>query len=122
MSSFDQVRKLSHLSRERVLGHSLQAERSTSHHVGGSEVNPAGVPTDSYIVNLIFIFTRTVTLQARYTYSVLYGRVKSADEEEPSEATLSVEVVENWPPIIKMSPGKPLSTIECLQESLSTNE
>ena len=31
-------------------------------------------------------------LQARDTYSVLYGRVKSADEEEPSEETLSVEV------------------------------
>ena len=68
--------------------------QSTSHHVGGSEVNPAGVPTESYIVNLIFIFTRTVMLQARDTYIVLYGRVKSADEEEPSEETLSVVVLE----------------------------
>ena len=33
-------------------------------------------------------------LQARDTYSVSYGRVKSADEEEPSEETLSVVLPE----------------------------
>ena len=33
-------------------------------------------------------------LQARDTYAVLYGRVKSADEEEPSEESLSVVVGE----------------------------
>ena len=76
-SSSVEVRQLSHLSRERVLGHSLPALNATSHHVGGSEVNPAGVPTDSYIVNLIFIFTRTVMLQARDTLpcSIRQGEV-----------------------------------------------
>ena len=31
-------------------------------------------------------------LQARDTYAVLYAKVKSADDEEPSRETLSVEV------------------------------
>ena len=49
-------------------------------------------------------------LQARDTYSVLYGRVKSADEEEPSEETLSVvlQAKELAPPIRSTSPlGSP---------------
>ena len=48
-------------------------------------------------------------LQARDTYSVLYGRVKSADEEEPSEETLSVLLPDNQiPPIRSTSPlGSP---------------
>ena len=43
-------------------------------------------------------------------YLVLYGRVKSADEEEPSEETLSVvvPVPESLPPIRSTSPlGSP---------------
>ena len=44
----------------------------------------------------------------RYNYLVLYGRVKSANEEDPSEETLSVVVPEEVPPISKMSPlGSP---------------
>ena len=47
-------------------------------------------------------------LQARDTYSVLYGRVKSADEEEPSRETLSVVVPDKIPPISSTSPlGSP---------------
>ena len=49
-------------------------------------------------------------LQARDTYSVLYGRVKSADEEEPSLETLSVVLLasESPPPIRSTSPlGSP---------------
>ena len=47
-------------------------------------------------------------LQARDTYSVQYGRVKSADEEEPSEETLSVLVPDQAPPIRSTSPlGSP---------------
>ena len=47
-------------------------------------------------------------LQARDTYCVLYGRVKSADEEEPSEETLSVVVPDSSPPIRSTSPlGSP---------------
>ena len=47
-------------------------------------------------------------LQARDTYFVLYGRVKSADEEEPSEETLSVVVKDQPPPISSTSPvGSP---------------
>ena len=47
-------------------------------------------------------------LQAGDTYSVLYGRVKSADEEDPSVETLSVVVSECQPPIRSTSPlGSP---------------
>ena len=49
-------------------------------------------------------------LQARDTYTVLYGREKSADEEEPSEETLSVvlPVPDREPPIRSTSPlGSP---------------
>ena len=47
-------------------------------------------------------------LQARDTYCVSYSRVKSADEEEPSEETLSVVVLEYQPPIRSTSPvGSP---------------
>ena len=70
-SSIDQFRQLCHRSRERVLGHSLLAPPSTSHHEGGSEVNPAGRTTDSYNVNLIFWFTRTEMLQVRYIHTLL---------------------------------------------------
>ena len=92
----------------RVLGYSLhlQSVKTTSHHVGGSEVNSSGRPTDSCIVNL-----RELCLQARDTCTYLrcgesYGKVKSADEEDPSDETLSVVVLN--PPISNTSPlGSP---------------
>ena len=43
-------------------------------------------------------------LRARDTYFVLYGRVKSADEEEPSGETLSLVVLEEPPPEINSPP------------------
>jgi len=39
-----------------------------------------------------------------YHYDVLYGKVKSAEEEDPSAVTLSVVVREPSPPNIKTSP------------------
>ena len=47
-------------------------------------------------------------LKARDTYSVLYRRVKSAFEEDPSEETRSVVFPDHLPPINKISPlGSP---------------
>ena len=53
---------------------------------------------------MIFVFMRTVMLQVRYTYSVKYDRAKSADDENPSEETLSVVVSDKPPPISSTSP------------------
>ena len=40
-------------------------------------------------------------------YSVLYGKVKLGEEDEPSELTNSVERSESQPPINKVGPFSP---------------
>ena len=43
-------------------------------------------------------------MPAASSYAVSYGKVKSAEEEDPSAETLSVVVVELLPPNSKTSP------------------